>query len=71
MKLKEQIRRSIEALDNDSLALLYEQIQMLQQKRQGQDKSSAVPSIEEVLELTRSSHGSWSDDVVVERCDRL
>jgi len=71
MKLREQIRLSIEALDNNSLTLLYEQIQMLQQRNRECDAFSAAPSIEEVLELTRSSCGSWSDDVIAERCERL
>ena len=71
MKLREQIRRSIDGLDNYSLTLLYEQIQMLQQTKQDQAEPSAVPSIEEVLELTSSLRGSWSDDVIAERCERL
>jgi len=70
MKLREQIRRSIEALDNDSLTLLYEQIQRLQQRKQSRDESCAAPSIEDVLELTSSLGGSWSDDVIAERCER-
>ena len=71
MKLREEIRRSIEALDNDSLSLLYEQIQMLEQRKQGRDEPCAAPPIEEVLELTSSLGGSWSDDVIAERCERL
>jgi len=70
MKLREEIRRSIDGLDNQSLRLLYEQIQMIQQTKHGQDESSAVPSIEEVLELTSSSRGPWSDDVIAERRER-
>ncbi len=71
MKLREQIRRSIDDLDNHALTLLYEHIQMLQQTKQEQAESAAVPSIEEVLELTNSMDGSWSDDVIAERSDRL
>lgn len=70
MKLKEQIRRSIDGLDNCSLTLLYEQIRVLQRTKHGDDGPSAVPSIEEVLELTNSSPGCWSDDVIAERAER-
>lgn len=71
MKLREQIRRSIDGLDNQSLTLLYEQIQMIQQTKHGQDGPSAAPSIQDVLELTSSSRGPWSDDVIAERRERL
>jgi len=71
MKLREQIRRSIDALDNYSLTVLYEQIHMLQQTKQDQTEPSAAPSVEEVLELTSSLRGSWSDDVIAERSERL
>jgi len=71
VKLKEQIRRSIEGLDNHSLILVYEQIQALLQTKHASDGPSAVPTIEEVLELTSSSDGSWSDDLIAERSERL
>jgi len=71
MRLREEIRGSIDDLKNQCLALLHEQIQMFRQTKRGQDEPTAVPSIEEVLELTSSSRGPWSDDVIAERRERL
>jgi len=70
MRLKEQIHRSIDALDNHSLTLIYEQIQALQRAQADSGQVSSVPSLDEVLELTRCSEGDWSNDVIAEREER-
>lgn len=71
MTLKEAIRDSIEGLDNDALALLYEQIQRLkQQVRQDAGPVAPAPSLDEVLRLTGTAPGSWSADIVADRTDR-
>lgn len=71
MKLKEQIHRSIDKLDNYSLTLIYEQVQVLQRAQVDSNKPSSAPSLEKVLELTSGSPGAWSDDVIAEREERL
>ena len=71
MKLKEEIHRSIDTLDNYSLSVLYEQVQMLQRAQADTDKPSTAPSLEEVLDLTSCSPGEWSDDVIADREERI
>lgn len=71
MKLKEQIHRSIDALDNHSLVLIYEHVQSLLPAKPDKNDPEATASLEEVLHLTRSAHGEWSDDVAAHREDRL
>ena len=71
MTLKEKIHRSIDDLDNCSLTLIYEHIQQLRREKDAQDTLPPAPSIEEVLELTSSMTGSWSDDMIADRIDRV
>lgn len=70
MKLKEAIWDSIEGLDNDALALLYEQIQRLKQVERGGSPGAEAPSLDEVLRLTGGAPGSWSEDVIADRAER-
>jgi len=69
MKLKEAIWDSIEGLDNDALALLYEQIQRLKQVDRNATPSAETPSLDEVLRLTSGAAGSWSEDVIADRAE--
>lgn len=71
MTLKEAIYDSIESLDPDALAWLYEQIQRLK-PQVGRDANpvTAAPSLAEVLRLTGGAPGSWSADVIADRTER-
>jgi hypothetical protein len=72
MNLREQVHQSVDSLDNRSLALVYDHIQSLLKVGHGTETSQgSVPTLEEVLELTSSSPGEWSDDVSDNRDDRL
>lgn len=71
MTLKEQIHRSIDTLDNHSLTLIYEQIQVLQKSHAESNKTSSAPSLEAVLKLTSRDPSEWSDDIIAERAERL
>jgi len=70
MTLKETVRLSIEDLDNDSLAILYEQIQRLKQAEKEPSPLASAPSLDEVRHLTSRASGSWSADVISDRADR-
>jgi hypothetical protein len=71
MKLKEKIYDSITAMDNNELWFLYEQIQMLQHFKQLPPARISQIAIEDILEMTSSSPGSWSDTVEEERMERI
>ncbi|MBI2431957.1 MAG: hypothetical protein HYV26_03720 [Candidatus Hydrogenedentes bacterium] len=71
MKLREEIHRSIDALDSQSLVVVHEQLQLLLKSRSDQPTSLPASSLEEVLVLTRCDPGDWSADVIAERSDRL
>lgn len=70
MTLKEAIRLSIEDLDNDALAILYEQIRKLKQIEEHHAADVPAPTLGEVLHLTSRTSGFWSADVTADRADR-
>ena len=69
MRLKEEVIRSLDNLDNISLTLVYEQRHLLQKAESPIDERTSALPIEEVLEMTNTSHGSWGDDIIAERGD--
>jgi len=71
MTLRETIHQSIDRLENDALAVIYEQIKLLEMTAENRDSPERVPSIEEVWELTSADKSSWSDAVSADREDRL
>lgn len=71
MTLKEVVHQSIDELDNDALAIVYEQIKRIQTARLETSEPKRVPTIEEVWELTSADKSSWSDAVTEDREDRL
>ncbi len=71
MNLREEICRSIEKLDNDALACVYEEVRLLLQVRKIHDKTASVPALENVLLLTSVSTDSWSDNLCAGRDDRI
>lgn len=71
MKLKEKIYDSITTMDNNELWFLYEQIQMLQHFKQIPHVEAPQIAIEDILEMTSSAPGCWSDTVEEDRMERI
>ena len=70
--LQKKVEQELEKLDNRGLASVYEQLCVISgggQKSPGD--ANSPPEIEEVLELTSSSRGNWSDSVIAERKERI
>jgi hypothetical protein len=69
--LRQKVEHELDALDNRSMAAVYEQLRLLNSMRQSPIKRRIVTQdIENVLRLT-SSKGSWSETVVACREERL
>jgi hypothetical protein len=71
MKLKEKIYHSIKKMTNDELWLVYEQIQVLQQTKHILNKKTPQINIEDILKMTSSDTGCWSDSIIKDRMERL
>ncbi len=70
--LRQRIEHELDTLDNRSMASVYEQLRLLNSMRQSPGKRRIVPqNIEDVLKLTSTSKGSWSETVVSCREERL
>jgi len=70
--LRQKIERELDALDNRSMAAIYEQIRILNVMRRPSVKQRKInPDIEEVLRLTSSSKSNWSEFVLTNRDERL
>ena len=70
--LRQQIEHELDALDNRSMAAVYEQLRLLNSMRRSPVKRRIVTQdIENVLRLTSSSKGSWSETVAACREERL
>jgi len=58
-------------MKSEELRLLYEQIQLLQNMKQAyQPRKTRIP-IEDILQMTSSSPGCWSETVKEERTERV
>ena len=72
MKLKEKIDHAMATMQSDELWLLYEHIQLIQHLKQGtQPPRTPRIAIEDILQMTSSSAGCWSDTVSEERRERI
>jgi len=70
--LRQKIENELDALDNRSMAAVYEQLRQLNFVRRSTVKRRIIAqNIEDVLRLTSSSKGSWSETVVSCREERL
>ncbi len=70
--LRQRIEHELETLDNRSMASVYEQLRLLNSMRRTSCKQRIVSqNIEDVLKLTSSSKGSWSEAIVSCREERL
>ncbi len=71
MKLKESIYESINKMNTDELALLFEQIKLLESMKSHSFKKEKSLSIEKIHEMTNSSESCWADTVIKDRIDRV
>ena len=72
MKLKENIYNSIEKMDINQLALLYEQITIFENLKDTSIKNKGKTiSIEEIHKMTKSPQSSWAKTVIEEREERM
>lgn len=70
--LRQKIEEELNALDNRSMAALYEQLQQMNRLRRAIRKPRiVVPDIDRVLDLTSTSKSSWSEAVSADRDERL
>ncbi|MFP4088587.1 MAG: hypothetical protein ACLFUL_17555 [Desulfobacteraceae bacterium] len=71
MKLMEKIYESISRMDVRELNILYGQIKLMEMMKSEARAKKKAASIAEVHEMTASSPGSWSDELIEDREDRL
>ena len=69
MKLREMVHEGVDALDNRSLALVYEQVQVLLQLKAYALKAPLSP--DEIADMLRHDTSNWSDDIIANREDRV
>jgi hypothetical protein len=70
--LRQKVEHELDSLDNRSMAAVYEQLRLLNSMRRSPVKRRIVTQdIDNVLRLTSTSKGSWSDTVVACREERL
>lgn len=70
MKLREEIHRSIDNLDDRSLQLAFCYVQELLVASTPAAPPATVPSLEAVVRLTSASQTTWADDVIASREER-
>lgn len=71
MGVKEKIYLEIDNMAGNELALLYEQIKLIRKMKNLQEKAENPITIEELHQYTSSSKGSWAEDVIKNREDRI
>jgi len=69
--LRQKIENELNALDNQSMAAVYEHLRQMNRLRRLPRRRRITSSIETVLELTASSSTSWAEAVSSERDERL
>jgi len=70
--LRQKVEQELDALDNRSMAAVYEQLRQLNSMRRLPAKRRNVDiNIEEVLRLTSSSKGSWAETLISCREERV
>ena len=70
--LRKRIEDELNALDDQAMAAVYEHLrQMNRLRRSPRKRRTAVAGIEQVLELTSASRGSWAEAVSADREERL
>ena len=70
--LRQKVEHELDALDNRSMAAVYEQLRLLNSMRRSSGRRRIVPlDIEDVLRLTALSKESWSAAIIDSREERL
>jgi len=70
--IRQKIEHELNALDNRSMVAIYEQLRQLNSvRRVAVKRKASAHNIEDVLRLTSSSTGSWSEAVCADREERL
>ncbi len=70
--IRQKIEHELNALDNRSMVAIYEQLRQLNNvRRVAVKRKASAQNIEDVLRLTSSSTGSWSEAVCADREERL
>ena len=68
MKIKDNIFDSINKMNANELAFLYENIRLLEKKKKTMSpKKKRHYSIDQILQMTDSSKSNWSESVIDER----
>jgi hypothetical protein len=72
MQLRDKVHDKVNKMNASELSLVYEQIELMEKiKTASQRKRGCRYSIEEVLEMTKSSKSSWADEVEALREERI
>jgi len=69
MDLREEVHRSIDKLNMRELEAVYDHVQVI--LHHGAREGYSAPSLEELHALSKTDWGSWADEIVAEREDRL
>jgi len=72
MQLRDKVYDKVRKMNASELSLVYEQIELMEKvKTASRRKKECQYSIEEVLEMTKSSKTSWADEVEALREERI
>jgi len=72
MQLRDKVYDKVSKMSTSELSLVYEQIELMEKiKKASRGKKGCKYSIEEVLEMTKSSKNSWADEVEALREERM
>jgi hypothetical protein len=72
MQLRDKVYAKVSKMSTSELSLVYEQIELMEKiKTASRGKRGCQYSIEEVLEMTKSSKNSWADEVEALREERI
>jgi hypothetical protein len=71
MGVKEKIHIEVDNMPLNELALLYEQIRLIKKIKKLEEQNRDPVTIEELRARTSSSKGSWAEDVIKNREDRI
>ena len=71
MQRKEKIYHELTTMNSDELRLLYEHILFIQHAKPLSPSRRTQQTIEEILQMTNSAPGCWSETVKEERMERI
>ena len=71
MKIRENIFDSINKMDANELAFIYEHIRFMEKRKRVPAEKKQIFSINQILDMTGSSESRWSETVSEQREDRI